>query len=341
MWRQIQTYAVVTVVTLLIWMLAESEGVRTATLRLTVDLSPEPGSRVLEVLPRQVFGNAVTVTMSGPVAKIDSLTRELRETLHLAAGIPNDAGEHTVDMRAALMAYPTIRDSGVTITDADPPTVMVYVDHLVAKEARVVVKVPEGSLAAPPTPAQATVTLKVPSRLQTRLPSPLEVTAPISQAVLDALPDGKFVSVPDVTLVAPEGLRGLPGSDFVTIEPPTISVGLTPASSEVNQTLPTVPVQLLIPPVELDKWIITLDPSDLSIQDVSVTGPADLVRQVVDKTLRVVAVVQPTFGELENAARTGQPLVKEALFSVFPPLPGPLRLEAADRSVSLTVKARP
>ena len=337
MWRHVQTFAVVTIVSLLIWMLAESEGVRSATLRVGVNLEPESGGRVLEVLPGQDFTDMVGLTMSGPTARIDILTRELRGTLRLAAGMPNEPGEHRVDLRAVLSAYPAIRDSGVTITDADPPAVNVYVDDLASREATVVVRVPEGALAAAPSPTPAKVTLRYPSRLASRLPAVVEVYATIPLSSLDLLPDGKFATVPGVALTPPDTLGGQPGSRFVVIDPPAVSVGLTPASSEVRHVLPTVPVQLLIPPIEFDKWVITIDPTDLSIQDAAVTGPADLVQQVVDKMILVVAVVQPTFGELENAARTGQPLVKEAVFNL---LPGPLRIDAADRSISMTVKAR-
>jgi hypothetical protein len=337
MWRHVLTYAVVTLVTLLIWMLAESEGVRTDTLRVNVDFAPESGGRVLEVLPDQGYAGTVVITMNGPVARIDALNRELQRTLHLAAGMPSEAGEHRVDLRAVLSAYPAIRDSGVTITDTDPPAVNVYVDDLVSREATVVVRVPEGSIASAPSPSPAKATLRYPSRLAARLPSTLEVYAAIPQASLDALPDGKFATVPGVPLTPPDALRDQLGSRFVTIEPSSVSVGLTPASSDATGVLATVPVQLLIPPIEFDKWVITLDPTDLSIQNATVVGPADLVQQVVDKKILVVAVVQPTFGELENAARTGQPLVKEAVFSL---LPGPLRIDAADRSISMTVKAR-
>src|SRR5690349_21688216 len=119
MWRNVQTYTVVTIVTLLIWMLAESEGVRTQSVRVNLILAADgDGRRLLEVDP--AYNGTAMLTLNGAVASIDLLTRELKNAIRLAPpmpGLPADPGDHNIDLRTVLSAYPPIRDGGVTVTD--------------------------------------------------------------------------------------------------------------------------------------------------------------------------------------------------------------------------------
>jgi hypothetical protein len=341
MLRQVQTYLVVTVVTVLIWILAESESVRTETLRTDVVLTADgEGRRMIQIEPDQDFSGVVLLRLEGATGKIDALTRELRSALRLSPpmpGLPAEPGEHRIDLRTVLRAFPAIRDSGVTLAEVDPPFVNVRIDDIVAREARVVVKTPEAAVVGTPTSSPSSVTIRMPSRLAAQLSLTLEVSAVIGPDVIAALPEGKFATVPNVTLVLPDSVRTGPGSEFVQVEPPQVSVNLTPRSREAQKLLPSVPVQFVIPTTEYARWDITIQETERSISDVLVSGPSDLIDQI-GKTIFIVALVQfQGFGELDNAARTGQPLVKEVTFS---PLPGPLKFDAKDRTVTLMVRPR-
>jgi hypothetical protein len=342
MWRHIQAYIVVTVMTLLIWILAESESVTTQSLRVDVVLAADgDGRRILQLEPNQPFAGSVVLGLQGATARIDQLTRELRSAIRLVPpmpGLPADPGTHRVDLRAVLRAVPAIRDSGVTITEVDPAFVTVSIDDVVTREARVVPRAPEGSIVGAATAAPGTVTLRLPSRLAAALPPVIELPAPVDRETISSLPEGKYATIPNVGVAIPESLARGPGSEFVQVDPPRVSVALTPRSRVATAVLTRpVPVQLLLPPTELARWDITLAESDRLIYDVTVTGPDELVEQVRSERLAVVAVVALTYQELEQAARAGEPLVKEVAFSL---LPGQLRFEAKDKSVTLTVRPR-
>lgn len=342
MLRHLPTYLIVTVITLLIWVLAESESVLTQTIRADVMIGADgDGRRILQIEPGQDFTGSVLLRLEGATSRLDLLSSSLRSAIRLVPpmpGLPAEPGQHRVDLRSVLRAHPDIRDSGVTIVDVDPPFVAVSIDEIISRDAKVVVRVPDGSITGAATPTPASVSLRLPSRMSASLVAAPEVIARIDQQTIATLPEGKYSTIPSVSLEVPAGLRAGPGGQHVQVDPAQVSVALTPRSREATRVLPSVPVQILIPPIEFNRWDISLAQADQSITDVTVTGPSELVEQTgPGGRLFVVAVVQPRFEELEQAARTGEPLVKEVSFAL---LPSQLRFDAKDRTVSLTVRPR-
>ncbi len=337
MLARLRTFVIVALVTLVVWTIAESESLRTDTLRIEVALRPEATSpKAVALSPGEAFDGSVTLRAEGSTARLDKLREITRHTIRIAPGdpgFPADAGQRTVDLRTALRVRPEFRDSGVSVLEVDPPSVNVRVDDLVELEAKVRVEVPDGQLDGTPTATPAAVTLRLPRRLADSLPAPLEVIARIDADAQGDLPEGRPTTIPNVRLLPPSGLTA---DDAARIEPPQASVSLTLRSRTARTVIPTVYVTLLLTPSEQEHWDIEIL-GDHFLTDVAVTGPDDLIQQIKENRLAVKAYVPLPFDVLQRAALDAQPIERQA---VFTELPTPLRFEAASTTVRLRVRPR-
>ncbi len=340
-WKNLPTIALVTVITLLIWILAESESVKVITVRADIQLSSDPsGPRVLVVEPTQGFTGVVNLKLEGTTARIDALAEKLRRRLVISPavpGMPTRPGVHAIDLRTILRAHPVLRDSGVTIAESDPATVSVVLDDLMTRTVPVRVDIPDADLEGVPESTPATVSLLVPSVLESELTPDLVVFARPDPAAIARLPEGRR-TVPNVRVDLPESLRTGVLASFVRIDPAQVTISITLRSRTDSATVAAVQVQLRIPPVEYGNWDITVPQDDWSISDVIVSGPRDVIAQIRDRTLSVLAVVPLGFEELERAAASDEPLIVDAEFLVE--TTALLKFEAKDRSVRLTIKRR-
>src|SRR5205085_2282323 len=133
---------------------------------------------------------------------------------------PADPGRHTVQLQAALRALPRIRDSGVTIADADPPTAIIDVDNFELREAKVRVDIPEGQLLeSAPEVTPATVRLRLPESASRSLPPDLQLPVRIDTSALIGIPEGRKTTL-SLPVDLPPPLRGMEG---IRVSPAVVS----------------------------------------------------------------------------------------------------------------------
>lgn len=334
----LKNLALVVFVTLLVWLLAESESLRVDKPQVRVIFRTEPDSgRLVRLDPNQDFNGTVTLRLEGSTAGVDALSDALKKEIRLDPGdegVPAEPGRHTVSLATALRATPLFRDSGVVITDVDPPTAVILVDNVVNVDAKVRVDIPDGQLLeAAPEPTPASVPVRMPSSLARDLGVDFTVTARLDPAVLGTLPEGRRSTV-TVPVELPERVRSVEG---VRALQPTVAVTLTLRSRNASTTLASVPVHLRLAPTELGRWDIEVPETSRQLTDVTVHGPSDLIAQIEQKALNPIAFVPLTFEELEKAAADGRPIEKEAVFSE---LHSPLRFEVRQRMVRIIVNRR-
>jgi hypothetical protein len=344
-WTRIRTAVIVTVITALVWVFAEAESLRAQEVALDVVLEAEPGGDRLVVdlvdpsssleTPQFVPGTALvraTIQVEGGTGAVDGLVRRARRSpIRIAPGmegLPKTPGVHSVRLAEALRAHPELRGLGITVKKADPESCRVGVDELVSREVPVSVPASEsveGLAEAKP----GLVWVFLPGRDAKRLTASSAAVARPDERAISALIPGRRATVPGVRVEPPAEVAG---ALHLRVEPPAVDVTLTPRARQSSIRLSSVPVHVRMAPAELAKFEVEVPEADRTIFDVTVSGPADLVRQVEDKTLPVVAVVPLSFEELERGIAT-----KDAVFTSMPSL---LKFEAANRTVHLRIRRR-
>ena len=118
----------------------------------------------------------------------------------------------------------------------------------------------------------------------------------------------------------------------VRVEPQTADVQFKLRSRTKSITIPSVPVQVRLAPSELNNWTVDIPDEDRFLTDVKVSGPRDLVEQVENGDVQLVAVVSLSFRELEQKIPT-----KDVSFG---DLPSALQIESAKKQIKLTITKR-
>lgn len=329
----LKTAGIVTIVSALIWLYAESESVRTEEFRsVRVHFTVPPGSdRAVWLAADKTSAMSINITLEGPTAAIDALRQVLAKPLELSPGstLRAEAGVQTVPFREALRRHPLLRRTPVTILDVSPPEVSVHVDDLIRAQLPVrVVLPPEFELSGPAQFSAAQATIVMPASLRDRVGETAFVSASIERERLERLTRDRLERITDVRLQAPANIRSEP---FVRVEPADTVVSLTLKGQRVSVVLPTVFVELRIAPELLRNWIVEIPPEERFLRGVTVTGPADLVSQI--ERTGLVAYVRILSEDLERQIQS-----KEAAFSELPG--SSLEFQVENRRVSLRIQRR-
>src|SRR5204863_1756520 len=121
--------------------------------------------------------------------------------------------------------------------------------------------------------------------------------ARVDPAALARLTPTRKATLNGVRLVPPPELASIAR---LRIEPAAVDVALTLRTKTASIKVPSVPVHIRIAPGELSKWDIEIPEQDRFLTDVTVSGPSELVKQIQDKTVPLVATVSLSFEELER-----------------------------------------
>lgn len=340
--RGVITFVMVTLVAALIWAFAEAESLRKS--EVTVELFFEPEAATDRHLtlksPAESNGNTdlvrLQVHLEGTAAAVDEADRILRKPLHFTPyekSLPVTPGEHVLDMKTILSSHPEVQRIAAAIASVEPATVPALVEELVMREVDVHVDLATGQTDGLPDPKPARVAVRTSKAIAETLPKELVATAFLDANQLERLVPGRRETVPGVRLTLPEPFRD---AKSVRLDPPNVDVQLvltvrTPTSKPMN-----VPVQVVLASVEQKRWDITFDQRSQFVPEVTVTGPTEIVRQIEDRKIQIVALLQLSFTELEGAATQ----TKEVVFTTIPPTQVPLRFDAPSKAVTFTISKR-
>lgn len=329
-----RTMLLVTVLTVLIWVFAEGETLRTTTRRVDIDVLTGSSTLVVEIGRDQPWSGWADVRFEGTALGLDRLREVLEGVVPLTAGadFPATPGQHVIDLREALRNHESLARTGVTVVEVDPPLLTVVLDELVQHEIGVRVDAPEGRLVGPPEVVPERVSLTLPASVAKRYEQELagmQAVAQVEEQRLAALTPGQRERLLDVPLRAPPELAG---QSFVTLSPARADVVLTLPFRARNIVLPSVPVQVRLAAVEFNNWEVVVPEQGRQILNVRVSGPDELIDRIESGELSVVATVPLDFEELERGISE-----KRAEFSH---LPTQLRFEAADTLIPLQIRRR-
>ena len=333
--EHLRTGLLVTLVTVLIWTFAEGQSLQTKRSSGTIDFASGRGETFsVSVLDNPSNTNSVQLQlqMEGSAARLDRLIDELRKPITLVPGmenIPRQPGQYTIDIRQALRSTQLLKESGVTLIAVQPATVQVAIDSMTTITLPVKVEVPSNELDGQAEPSPAQVEIRLPTEKTQQLSKEAAVVVRISHDDLAPFEAGHRVTL--------RGLRIEPGPALAGIKPlelttSSVDVSLTVRSKLKSITLPTVPVDLRIPPDELKRWVVQIPVEEQSLQNVTVTGPSELIEQIKDGQLAIRAFVRLSFEDLEAQIPT-----KRAEFSE---LPSALRFRVENWDVHLHITKR-
>lgn len=334
--RNLGAVVITTIVTLLVWVFAESESLRSREVSSDVTFVVDPQSDRLVVLGANPGWNGrVGITLTGPAGTLERVERALREGVKLSpgmAGVPLEVGTRAVLLREALRGLPAVRETGVTISRVDPVEVVVEVDQVRQVEARVIVDAGDAELDGAAEVVPPTVQLRGPGRALERATAggrEPAATLRLEPGSLRNLVPGRRESLTRVPLRLPPELEGVAGA---RLEPSVADVQLTLRSRTAQVELPAVPVGVWLAASEMIRFEVVIKPDDQFIRNVRVSGPSDLVAQVRSGELKVAATVVLGFEELERGITS-----KDAVFNL---MPSALRVESDSRLVRFTIKRR-
>lgn len=340
--REILTLVMVTVVAALIWAFAEAESLRKSEVAVELYFEPDTNSdRQLKLRsPAEAIGDTelvrLTVRLEGTALSVDQAERVLRKPLHFRPydkSIPVSPGEHSIDLRKVLSDHQDVQKVAATIASVEPATVPGRVEELATREVDVRVELATGQAEVPPVPKPAKVSIRAPKESIAALPTDVVAIAMLEAPQLERLVPGKQETLAGVRLSLPTALQDLKG---IRINPPNIDVELvlaqrTPTSKPMN-----VPVHVVLATVEQKRWDITFDQRFQFVPDVTVTGPPEVVRQIEERKVQVIALLNLSFNELEGAAVQ----TKEVVFMTMPQVQTSLRFSAPSKAVTFTIARR-
>lgn len=327
-----RTVLLVSVVTLLVWLMAESRTVSTQI----AEVSPriEAGTATeMAVRPATGFPlpESVQVTLSGSAAGLDQARRSLQGRVVLRVGleIPATVGIHEIDLREVLRTSEILTDAGVGIVEVNPDRVRVEVDEIALAALPVRAIEPEGVLfengGTPRTDPQA-LRVRGPASVLARLEG-REGVVRLESETVETLRPGVLERVARLRVELPEDADRW-GTVF---SPEYVDVELTLRSRTQSYTLGPMPVQLQLAPGEIGRWRVTLEPGQQDLVGIEVTGPSNQIDRLRSGEVVPTAVVALTFEELERGIES-----KPAQISGLPP--GVSLVPGADVAVRLSIR---
>lgn len=327
-----RTAAIVTIVAVLIWVFAEGESLRTASGTATIIIETPTGT-ALRVTDPDGFAGDATLTFRGSNAASDAIMSQLDRPIQLdrAHGLPDSPGAHALELAEVLREAEPFADSGVSLIEVDPEVLRVEIVDL-RQVTLPVVAVVEGEYEGVPVVSPESVTIAVPSGLADQLDSAAAVVARVRAERLEAVPLGIAQTITGIRLELPGPLGG--NWAVGTPSPEVASVTFTLRDTTRSAVIPQVPVQYVLATTEVGRWNIDID--DPLIENVTISGPSDLVDKVINGgSVRVRALLELSFEELEQAITS-----KEVEFAVLPAGVGTLQIHADDTSVGITITRR-
>lgn len=302
--RQIDfvTLALVTIVTILIWLWAASNTSEDTTVVSRIDFAVKnPGQYVVE--PDH---HLMTLNIGGPKHAVDSM-RALVESKTLALNPTAKDGQYTFeDLAKEIQDLPEVRETGVTIESTDPTRLTVTITELVTVEAVVRPSMPVGLLVKNPAVETSVAKITLPSNEVKLLGEKPTLEAVVNPKDIQNLEPGVLHTV-NGTLQLPADLGTL---DSVRIEPATARVSFRLVSRKKSLTLDKVYVQVLVSPDVTKSFEIKLPESLL--RSVQVEASTELAERLEAGTsgeapgTRVVAVIPLTNLELERGIESKQ-----------------------------------
>lgn len=302
--NQIKTVVLVSLVTMLVWVFAEGESLRTDELTATIELGLEGSSRLVRLDEGESFDGRVRLRVQGATASLDQLRESLRDQIVLTT---HELGNESrpVQLVEALRRHKVFQGTGVRLVEVDPPTIRIVVETLVTRPVRVRVEAGDAVLDGQPTIEPPEVSLRMPERLADS--QEWTIDAAVSGESLARLVPGRAETIASVPVEVPAALRGVAG---VVVLPGSVAVTLTLRTQTATGTIESVPIDVRVPLAVSGKYVVTVVPGGEFLAGVRVRGPREAVDRAISGVGRIAAEIYLSPDELAQAASTGQQVAR-------------------------------
>lgn len=333
---RVRSLLLIVFVTALVWIYAEAESLTRSQQEVRVSFisgADDLSSRVSS----DDWRGVVRVRLEGSAASLQRTPPRIELRLG-APGVPDQEGEFTIDLADAIRADPELARAGVNVIAVEPPTVRLRIDELRRLDD------------VPVRAALSGIDLEQPARIE---PTTADLLLPRAIAEqMEALQGGPFVLARVETTQIDTARRGTPQRVRATLNlpagitlnggaarfsPPEALVELVVRRDTASFTVPSAPVQVLLPPTEAGRWEVRILPEDLFLRDVEVVGASEFVAQVRANDVRLVAILSLSSDELERGITEKRASVATLRDGVIGQPPSGVRIEARDPNVRFEI----
>lgn len=286
----------VIIITLLVWTWAASETREQRAFYPKIHfVAPEPDKWIVQ--PEEVSLN--NLVLEGAPLALENAARLLKQPLEFtlgSGGLPPAGDESaTIDMASVIADYPPFRETGARVITAEPAVIELETDRM----TRVSVPI-RANLAGIETQGEISIsppeaTLRMPGRVR-NTSQDLTIDATIEPWQLGTLVPGEEYTV-NAVLRPPQPLADRDDVDMITR---TATITFTARSRIEEYTLDAVRVQIQSPPEDFEEYRVIVDEADRVLRNVTVQGESDLIDQIADGTVKVMAVVQLSTQDKDN-----------------------------------------
>jgi len=333
-WDKIQTYTIVTIISALIWLYAESENVKQQKpLTFNVLFVAPPGQN-LAIAPGSKQQAQITVRCA--TSQFAQLQRLQNQPIQLTVTSDDPQSpnypEQIINLRDKLHDSP-IGELGVRIEDVQPKTVSLRIEQIEQVTAPISIDSvvsADMQLAGPPSIAPTTATVELPATVA-RHAGDIKLVAKLNPENADRLDENvpHDLNVP-ITLVLPRYLRDEMRYFTPTITPEQATLTITIRKRTDSIRLPGVPILIAAPWAELKRFSIELEDDQRVLdQEVELTGPSDVIEKIKKGELKVWAELRLTADDLESG------ITSKALRINVPPN---VRVDSAIPSANFIIK---
>jgi hypothetical protein len=287
----------VTIVTLLIWLLAaaKTRQIDTVAGRLEFTVASDSAGDRYQVSPGRI---PMTVTLEGPALAVRE-ARQLLTQAPLAIALPAEHGRQDIaDIASRVQQIDALRSTGVTVSSVDPARFTVDVTEFITRMAVTRADIRSASTVQDVSVAPKEVSVTVPRGLVHQLPETLVVDAVVDPRDIARLEPGVLHTV-NGTFQLPDAVH-LGGA--VTIEPATARVSFQLIARQRRASVPRVRIQIVSSPQDFGTYHVELP--DPLLTDVDIEASPDDIAEVEAGRAQVIAVVHLTTNDKERAVET-------------------------------------
>ena len=332
MWEKAQTYIFVTLITVLIWLYAESESLDTKPFYTQVEFGA--GQKLL-INPQR--SGQIIVTVEGPRGRMTELYDQLSAKplqIQVQSDPTGENLEQTIDLKQKLREHDIFKKLGFRLEKVDPPNLYVRVEPYITWTLPIAVRT-NGDVQI-----NANSTKIDPAEAQIEVPFSYAAAVYNRSARIDAV-----LQLDDVTLRQEQTKEVLlsfsdvvPAAD-VTITPNTATVTVTVESTERRSKELKLPVTIRYPIAEAPKYAFELMTPDETVVSVSFQGPLDVIKQIdedIEARKKLVKLFVQLGAEDLAKAAGGEEISREVQFDLPPNVipnefPPPIRFKITRR----------
>lgn len=319
MLERLKTFALVTLIAMTIWLFAEGESLGEASLLTFIEFAA-PERAGLSVEASSDFDGTVTIELRGSRAGIAAVRDAIADKVRLepgAPGVPAVDGEHSVNLFEALQAYRPLVASGVSIAAVRPQTVRIKVRELATVELAVSAELSGVEVVGAVKVSPERATLRLPRAVRDAMPPDLQIAAKLSEEQRRQLPPSGPARL-DAALELPPALAQVDGVQLLAR---VATIEFTVRNRSTALALPAVPVQVVLPSLEVGRWSVALREEDQFLP-AELSGPDDAVSALRAGGDAVIALLSLSSDELESgvsAKDVSFVLLREGAIRPLPP----------------------